>query len=53
MFRFMEIKSIISRLTKKQKATELNYSDSTYERFRNDIIIQSPCRSDDSKKKLK
>ena len=44
MARFMEMKSNNPKLTQKEIAKELGYSDSTLKRYRNDINMQSPYR---------
>ena len=53
MCRFMEMKSNNPKLTQKQIAKGLGYSDSTLKRYRNDINMQSPYRYNTSKKPQK
>ena len=50
MARFMETKSNNPKLTQKQIAKSLGYSDSTVKRYRNDIKMASPYRIDDLKR---
>ena len=42
--RFMEVKSMIPKLTQREIAEELEYSTSNIHRYRNDINIFSPYR---------
>ena len=44
MSRFMEIKSINPKLTQKQIAKDLGFSDCTIKRYRTDISMNSPYR---------
>ena len=50
MARFMETKSNNPKLTQKQIAKSLGYSDSTVKRYRNDIKMASPYRIDGLKR---
>ena len=50
MSRFMEMKSNNPKLTQKQIAKGLGYSDSTLKRYRNDINMQSPYRYNEPKR---
>ena len=50
MAKFMETKSNNPKLTQKQIAKSLGYSDSTVKRYRNDIKMVSPYRIDDLKR---
>ena len=48
---FMELKYNNPRLTQKQICNQLGFSDSTIKRYRNDINMDSPYRSNNYKKK--
>ena len=52
MLDFMEIRSNNPRMTQKQICNQLGTSDSTIKRYRNDINLDSPYRSNIYKKKI-
>ena len=51
MFKFMEIKSNEPKLTQKQVCNQLSCSDSTIERYRDDISVDSPYKRNKDRKK--
>ena len=51
MLKFLEIKSNEPKLIQKQICNQLDYSDSTNKRYRDDIIIDSPYRRSKYKKR--
>ena len=51
MCRFIEIESNEPGLTQKQICNQLGYSDSTIERYRDDISMDSPCNRNKYRKK--
>ena len=50
MLKFMEIKFHDTEINQKQKAKEMGFSDSTFERYRNDISKDSPYNRNKTKK---
>ena len=52
MLKFMEIKSNEPKLTQIQICNQLGYSDSTIERYRDDISMDSPYKRNNYKKKF-
>ena len=53
MLKLMEIKSNEIKLTQKQVFKQLGYSDSTFKRYRDDMIIDSPYIGSKNRKKIK
>ena len=51
MLKFMEIKCNEPRLTQKQICNQLGYSDSTIQRYRDDISMDSPYKRIKNRKK--
>ena len=49
MARFTEMKSINPKMKQMEVAKELGYSSSTFQRYRNDIKMQSPYKSSNPK----
>ena len=49
--KLMEIKGNEPRLTQKQICQQLGFSDSTFNRYRNDISVDSPSRRKQYRKK--
>ena len=50
MARFMEITSINPKMKQKEIAKKLGFSNSTLQRYRNDIKMQSPYQSNNPKR---